>query len=321
MLIMSKAIFIEGVSPKGHTVFTQAFLNLLSNDDGVLYVGRTLNGCLSFSGETIEFDDSFLLQSRLQHAIGCIFYSIKAINKAKNKQADKIYLMSYDIISIPIISFLCFVFGIKLYAFEHNTVPQSFFKKMLQFLAFNVRRICFTPKAKEIYESMGQKAYLISLPFNEKPISLKVDQEEKYVFCPSASVSICDVITYVEINSEFLFYVKSNEKYSKKKNMIVRKYFDSYEEMLFNSKAIYVPITSVLRMSGPVIDAISYGKPVVMRKTSLSIYLKRIYPGFIYFDEKPLSEILDEFSIARKVNLKELNSNVRDCLNEIVNKK
>ncbi len=321
----NKSVFVESLSPTGHTQFNEVFLQMLACKSDVFFVGKSLKDKIKFNGLKKIFNDKNLHEGRIKHYICCLKNCLKSVYEAKKIGAENIYLFSYDILTIPIISIICFLCGIKIYTFEHNTVHYSGLKKWIQLLTINVTRLCFTPAANEIYKSIGQKTHLISLPIIERTDYMIGEEEEEeeeeevedYVFCPSGSVKISDILKFATKSEPVIFYVKSEKKIHTHGNIITRKYYDSYESMIKSAKAVYVPILSNERMSGPVIDAISFLKPVIMRKSELSIYLSNVYKGFIYFDDSNIQDTLKSFKDGEKINIDHINKKLKEQLNEI----
>jgi len=316
----AKTIFCEGISPTGHTTFTTGFLQLMARSKDTFFVGNSIEDKIDFNGKRVVFNDNFVRSSRPFHAIAFFALCLKILIHAKFRRFDRVVFFSYDILTIPFISLVAFSLRIKLTVFEHNTVPKSKSNCILQSMAVGVNRLCFTPCAVEKFKSLGQRTELISLPIQLRKKWESAQQVSKsYVFCPSASASLSRIIHYAEKNPDVIFYVKSSTSNSLPNNVVAKSFFADYDYWLEKCSLVYVPLSNTDRMSGPVIDAISYGKPVVMTKDTLSVFLSKKYHGYIFFDDLDVGSIISKYTrdSSSRPRLKELNEQLQKRLNEI----
>jgi len=323
---MNKVSFIEGVSPRGHININRFYITEMASKVSTVYIGHSLANFYEDISKVEFFCDNNLFGSRLFRAIGFVNNTIKSIYKAKKNNTKTVCLLSYD----PLLFFLVVYFskfmGIKLYAFEHNTVPvKGLHKYFFQYICFDwINRICYTPKAVEIYKQMGQKAIYSPHPIiNYENNLYKSDQlsqqifhyKKKYkfiVFCPSSSMSIDRLLLKAQEHSSFLFIVKT-KKTINLDNVITMPFFDNYNELLCASDFLYLSISLNARVSGPFFEAVGAGKKIILQKGAFYDYAVEHFKDYVLDDESGW-----EFGIIprKKINLEKYNNEIKSKLKD-----
>lgn len=312
-----RILFVECVSPKGHISFNKSFLKFLEHRILKIMIGKSISGDFNNNVNVEEFDDSYVSRNRLAHFVGCLKITIKALIDATTNNRASVVFFSYDILTLPVISLLSKLLNIEVYLFEHNTVPTNKIQKIIHKFAKSCKRICFTPYAHELYKTMGNQSVLISLPVEFSKINNGIENSLK-VLCPSANSNYQKIIEYSLRNSNFEFFVKSDIELGHP-NITSYKFLNDYFESISTSCAIYVPLKHEHRMSGPVIDALSLGKPVVISKSTLGDFLVKKYRGYIYYDDKNIDFILTDFCNSKnKIELENINNEIKLALNEFI---
>lgn len=188
-----------------------------------------------------------------------------------------------------LISYISKLLKIDLYTFEHNTIPEDgFFKSLLQRMCLkNVSRICYTPKAVDVFKKIGQRALYIPHPAIKLNVIKNNDNEldacyKKMVFCPSGSSDLELIKLKAKEHSDFLFVVKSNEKI-KIKNVLVKRYFNNYGFLIENADFVYLPVSFSSRVSGPFFEALAHSKIIIVNDNDFGRFVKSKYPNNVCF--------------------------------------
>lgn len=306
-----KIIVIEGVSPKGHVDFNKQIIEYLNGSIEAIFIGESIKSNYNLS-EVKSFDDSFVYKDRLRHAIGFLFAIYDVYKVTKNSKVDTYLLLSYDILSLPIIALYAKLAGIKMIACEHNTIPTSLIKKLLQRISNNIGRICFMPSVAKIYEQLGCNVLLTKLPLPD--FGKKTDRKltaSDYIFCPSASSDESRLISVATKNPKLKFLVKSSRKYDLE-NVLCEAFFDDYIGYISRCSAVYIPMKNNHRISGPLLDAISLGKQVILPPGELFDFAVDNFPNNIV----PESILSIDFEFENVyVDVERYNSNIKSEIN------
>ena len=291
----SKIVLIEGMSPRGHTQFNKYYIKSLSPYINKVYVGESLFNSYKNLAKVSFFDDKHLFKYRLVISISFLINTLKIIYKSKKNGTKYIILLSYDVSSLFIVVYFSKLFNMKLFVFEHNTVPtKGMHKKILQFICFDwVHRICYTPRAVEIYKSLNQKSKYIPLPIPikedfenklNKSLTLNNKEFDFVVFCPSSSASMNKVIEKAELYKNILFIIKTKIIINLD-NVVTKQYFENYEDIIESVDFFYLPVSLDSRVSGPFFEAIGAGKKVILSKGYFYDYAKKEFKQYILCDE------------------------------------
>ncbi len=258
-----RIVVIEGVSPKGHVDFNKQIIEYLNDAIKEIFIGDSIKSKYNFS-KIKSFNDSFVFKGRLSHAFGFLFAMFDIYKATKKSKIDTYLLLSYDILTLPVIALYAQLAGIKIIVCEHNTIPTSLIKKLLQKISSNVDRICFMPSVAKIYERLGCNVLLTKLPLPDfgKKIDRKVPASD-YIFCPSASSDESRIISVATKNQKLKFLLKSSNSYELE-NVLCKTFFDDYIGCISRCLAVYIPMKNSHRVSGPLLDAVSLGKQVIL---------------------------------------------------------
>lgn len=312
---MSKRIVvIEGVSPKGHVDFNKQILDYLNGSITDIFIGESLKS--RYNTDKVKcFNDSFVFKGRLSHAVGFLMAIYRIFKTTKSSKINTYLLLSYDILSLPVIALYAKIAGINVIACEHNTVPTSLSKKFLQKLSSNVGRICFMPSVSKIYERLGCNVLLTKLPLPDlgKDIDMKVPMSN-YIFCPSASSDEERIISEAAKNPELNFLLKSTKSYVLK-NVVCKTFFDDYIGSISGALAVYIPMKNSHRVSGPLLDAVSLGKQVILPSGELYDFAVDNFPNNVIHE----SELSIDFKFKDVyVDVENYNHVIRTELNSFV---
>jgi len=312
--VSKRIVVIEGVSPKGHVDFNKQILDYLNGSITDIFIGESLKS--SYNMDKIKyFGDSFVFKGRLSHAVGFLMAIYRIFKATKSSKIDTYLLLSYDILSLPVIALYAKIAGINVIVCEHNTVPTSPTKKLLQKLSSNVGRICFMPSVCKIYEQLGCNVLLTKLPLPDlaKNVDMKVPLSN-YVFCPSASSDEAKIISVATKNPELNFLLKSNNSYALN-NVVCKAFFDDYVGSVSGALAVYIPMKNSHRVSGPLLDAISLGKQVILPSGELYDFAIEHFPKNV-IHESELSIDLEFTNVY--VDIESYNHVIRTELNSFV---
>lgn len=301
-----RIVIIEGISPKGHIEFNKKIIEYLNDSVYEVFIGESINKQYhSFNSKA--FDDSFVSKSRLSHAVGFLRAMYNIYKATKMKNIDAYLLLSYDILTLFIISNYGKLVGINIIVCEHNTIPTNLTKKCLQKLSRNVSRICFMPSVANIYREIGCNVLLTKLPLPE--YLKKEDIQESpmdYIFCPSASSDEKRIVDVAKKNPKLKFLLKSKNSYDLE-NLSSKAFFDDYIECLSNCLAAYIPMKTKHRVSGPLHDAVSLGKQVILPPGELFDFAIATFPN----------NIIEESQLKNNYKFKNFYVNVENFNKEI----
>lgn len=309
-----KIIVIEGVSPKGHVDFNKQIIEYLNGSIEAIFIGESIKSNYNIS-QVKFFDDSFVYKNRLRHAIGFLLAIYDIYKVTKNSKVDTYLLLSYDILSLPVIALYAKLAGIKIISCEHNTIPTSLIKKFIQRVSNNVGRICFMPSVAKIYERLGCNVLSTKLPLPD--FGKKTDRNltpSDYIFCPSASSDESRIISVATRNPKLKFLVKSSKTYNLG-NVSCETFFDDYIGCISRSLAVYIPMKNNHRISGPLLDAVSLGKQVILPPGELFDFAVDNFPNNVI----PESNVSIDFEFESVyVDVEHYNSNIKSEINFFV---
>jgi len=293
-------VFFEGMSPIGHILFNRFLIETLNSDIEKIYLGKSVVSEYQDTHQNIEsFNDSYQSSNRIISFIGFIVIALKVLLKTKIAGSKKICFLSYDLPALFIISYFGKVLGIKIFVFEHNTIPNRLIKYFFQFLCFRfVHRICFTTSAEKIYLKMNQKVHLIRHPLLNRDLEILkgsdrsiqdiklLKENYKYVvFCPGAQSPVDKIKAKAQEYPNMLFVVKTKEKIIKK-NILTSKYFSDYYGILAIIDFIYLPFNYGSRISGPFYEGVVYEKKSIMGDCELRKNLQGDFSDYVLLEEK-----------------------------------
>jgi hypothetical protein len=285
-------VFSDPVAPRGHVKINQFYLNHLASASDYLYVGSDLLKSYDTFNMTVNcFNEKKLSSSRFLHWFYTLLISISSVYRAYRNRSTVVFF-SYDISNLFLVTYLAGLLGVKIKVFEHNTAPgQSIFKKVLQNICYNkvLLRFCYTKDiSKQFYNGVeiGHPMTSLVIPTNNRENIFEVTSFEHVVFCPSASASLERIYELASKNLSALFIVKSISKI-KYKNVICQKYFDNYELVLNSCDYVYLPVSGLDRISGPLYEAIAVSKKVIVDRNDFGKQALAMFPMYVQFFDEP----------------------------------
>jgi len=315
-----KIIAIDALSPKGHITINDFYLNSMGLNVAMFVIGSSIFSKYNKIENRVEFDDSFLKRGRVIHLLFTLCLVLKYLVIAKVKGIDKVVLFSYDIGNVFILSYVSKILGIKLYLFEHNTIPgEHWAKRWLQRLVLKstVVRFCYTKSALDEFDKLNQSCLFLEHPILEN-VSFdqlsdtfldKASQFEYIAFCPSANADVDKIIAFCDLHQNVLFVVKTNLKI-KKSNCITKAFFENYNAIMKVSDFIYLPVNLKSRVSGPLFEAMFYGKKIIVELNDFGIFAAGRFNGNVQFSS-------GEWSVStRKFDVLSYNNIIKNQLNK-----
>jgi len=269
---VEKIVLYEGMSPRGHVELTKFYHNSLKSLDSQLYVGKSLKDYFPNTQNVNFFDDELLLKGKYFSRFFFILNTLKLYIYCHKEKVNKVVFLSYNANVMFVLMWIASILRLKVYCFEHNTVPSSSkIKAFLQKLCTKrLVRMCFMPDAVNFYKNLNLTSIYIPHPFLNVEIlnnikgTSTIKEQGKYsrlVFCPSGQSDINRIINRAKENPDVFFLVKSKEKIDVN-NIKAIPYLDNYYETLKSCDLVYLPIDFDFRVSGPFFESIAFGKPV-----------------------------------------------------------
>lgn len=286
--------FIEGCSPKGHVTLNNFYLKELEPNTRFTFIGKSLkNDYLSLKNISY-FDDSSLKKSRFIHAMTFCKNSLAILLKLKRNNVSNVCFLSYDLATFFIVCLFARLLSVKLFTFEHNTVPgNKKTKHILHKLCINnVVHICYTSQAKQKFNLLNKKAVFIPHPAIIQKVSGSSSNSEtkKFfnnnkmtVFCPSASSDIKLIEQRINSHPDIQFIIKSPKSFAQE-NVIAKKLYNDYWDILQNCNFVYLPINIEDRVSGPFYEALASGKQIILSESQFYHYANKKFTGSIILD-------------------------------------
>ena len=246
--------------------------------------------------------------NKLEHFLN-MFYVKKLFKK---NRYDALYFLTYDTISSGIFFKLFFDKSAPILIHEHKNIDElrnSFLKRLI-YKKFTVDyHIVYEKYIGEfIKEKYYKRYFIISHPFYNIDINISRDNDNQ-IFSPSSRINQKDKRKLIEIckkNNIKLFLKDSFDK--REKNIIQKKRFKNYYELMKSSKFIFVANNFENRSSGVVYEALSMNKTVISIKDKFMIEMKKKYPKNIFIIDD-INEL--PFLIKNKINSKNI-SNFRN---------
>jgi hypothetical protein len=298
----NRIVFIEGVSPRGHVSCNLGLLEQVHRSVQCFHVGKSIASEYSSCEKVKVFEDRWFSHGRLMHSIAFFLISCRLLRRARAEKIRRVCFMSYDVSSMFLVVFYGRFLGLNLYAFEHNTIPSSFLLRVLQRIqGRQLRHLCFSVDSLNAFRKIGMKACLTEHPLYSKisnaPLPRKLLDKKKgfrsMVFCPSASASFELICAKARMYSDVLFVAKT-EYVSSQANLYVEKFFQDFDSIFRASDAVYMPMEGryLGRVSGPLFEAMSLNKPIILSEGGLHDFVVEIFPEHIHLDSQRTFELL-----------------------------
>jgi len=288
-------IFIEMMSPKGHIRLNEFYLEALWEPGDRLILGESLQGSYT------DFSP-ILFRDRFGNFISRIYSAIAALRLIPIGSKREICFLSYDLLLMPAVVALLRLRGWRVFAFEHNTTPNSPMKRSFhRAIGKEVCHFSYAPYVSDRFSNLGLKVRTISHPILTSPkeasgagpeVALVLSRSgefENVVFCPSASVSWEQIEPLATSRPRTLFVVKSNAKVNAK-NVLSFPFFEEYLEILAICDAVYIPFSRDDKVSGPFFEALGAGKIVVVKDNVFGRYAKSEFACQVRFEDEEWSQ-------------------------------
>ncbi len=284
-----KIIVADLMNPRGHKAINEFYLQLIRDVDSEFITFFSSSSNLSNGSFNFEYEDEYLKYNRVLSAIGSLITVFKLFKIVRNKRLKMIVLMSYDITSLPIISFLnkFFFRDVKVLTFEHNTAPVK--KKSIKSTLHKISgdkliKLCYSNSLTKLYRDFSCKAIHVHHPILtlKKAVNQNNQLNENYVFCPSGSSDLkCIREAPVLFNRPIVF--KSKIKIA---GVDTVPYFDDYYDVLSKCKLVYLPVTLHNRVSGPFFEALYYNKLIVVERNNFGFFAKDVASNNVIFSDE-----------------------------------
>ncbi|MFH4508495.1 hypothetical protein [Vibrio alginolyticus] len=318
-----KIVLYEGMSPRGHVELTKFYIECLKNLDTQLFVGNSLKHHFTSVNKVVFFDDKLLRKGRLLSSFSFILNTLRVFTYCRMKGIKKITFLSYNANVMFLMMWVANLIGLKVYCFEHNTVPDgSRLKLLLQKMCTSrLHRICYMPQIVSLYEKINLKAEFIPHPFlNIKASKLVQDcdsisrlkKEQLVIFVPSGLSDIERVKKQAIKNPDKIFVVKTKFDIDLS-NVTTKKFFENYYDVLKACDIVYFPIDFNYRVSGPFYEAIAFGKPIVIEGSgNFKEFARSEFPEYI------LENFQSEVNL-NNIDRERYNEEVKNKLLKVVN--
>lgn len=319
--------FVDFFSVRSHVRLNHFYLRFAELQSAHIYVSEELFD--EYKGANLHSLGRFACSGKFSRRFGT---AIRLLYLIAYLRPNKVVFLSYDLVSMWVLSNFLMLFGIKIVLFEHNTYPTGFLKLLAHKLIGNrVLRLVFTNYLQRDYTELGLKSCEIAHPIPEPTQSVEIDRKYRaYLdsqfsqtkdflgFCPSSSVHIDYVLDFSRKCKSLNLFAKGNELQSTE-DVICRNYFDDYNSVLLASDFVYIPFDLSTKVSGPVFDALSIGKPVILKRNRFGRYVCEAFPGSVLFDdvcEDALYSFLDSFD--QRIPLQNWNKDISDKFYNLV---
>lgn len=285
-------LFIDMMSDKEHAKLNNFYINSLWIKNSKLAISKEVSKLYE------NFDQSHhsskIFKGGFFNRFLLCFQTLKTCFMHKPKIA---WFLSYDLLTFPIIALYLQLLGIKIYTFEHNTIPTTFSKKIFHKLfKTSVTRLALTPYTTNYYIRIGLNCKHIPLPcvrgkknmlasLEELPeIKKRKDNFEWIALCPSGSINPNQLEQIAKRKPHILFAYKCKSPI-KLPNIITYSYLSQYEEALLSFDFLYIPMEKHFKVSGPVYDAIALGKTVILKNNNFGRYIRSLFPSLVFFED------------------------------------
>lgn len=314
---MKKTLYVECIPNVGHTKINEFYISCLENKLDTVYIEKITYPLYKKKENIHPLNVATQHPLRVIRGLFFLIATLKCIKIAKKSKIPTICFLSYDFLFFPITVIIAKLCGIRLFAFEHNTAPNSKLKKIIQSLCFTgVTRICFTPKNVELFQKCLGKAIYIPHPICSKnPATHPVPDEiatnkhrYKYiVFCPSGSTCHQRLSDQCRSYPDILFIIKTLKEIDLP-NTISKPFFENYDALMHHADFIYIPINNNLKVSGPFYEAIGENKHIILNNSYFYDYSKSLFPNLVHNDEQNFN--LLEIK-TNKIDIAEYNNTIK----------
>ncbi|KAA0947508.1 hypothetical protein FQ186_05155 [Pseudomonas sp. ANT_H14] len=279
-------IFVDMMSPVGHVRINSFYLNSLWQEGDVLMIGRQLSKKFDGFNKVIIKDNSSSKFNR-------IFIAFQVICQLICKPGHKVCFLSYDLALMPIVMLILRVVNCQVFAFEHNTVPETNLKKVFQRASGkDLLHITYAKHISLVFDGLGLSSCVVDHPALTperastwpevryiESIKVKFD---KVIYSPSGSVLWDDIQQMATKHPEHLFVFKG-EPLTDETNIVSFRLIEGYLEMLLLCDAVYIPFDWRTKVSGPFYEAMALGKVVVLKDNEFGRFCKSRFPNNVEY--------------------------------------
>jgi hypothetical protein len=299
-------LVIDPLEPKGHIMFNGALINILKLIGNVTFAGSK-KYITNFDCNHIYINHTRNKKNKLSYRIDCLLKLFKIKKEIEFDLYDIVIISSFETISFSIFS--TFIQE-KIYLVNHNNLDElrsSVTKRLFyKSISKNITMWCLERYFCDYVEGLtNMNTLYIPHPLNKKQNnqSPQYEKKNKILFAPSGSSDKEWILRIFNEEKDFLFYAKCNEEKSNEHNKLIT-YFESYNEILLSADCIFLPLNFDYRVSGPFIEAMSLGKPIIMTKSKYAIEMQKLYPRVIRIIEHS-SEISKMFNELTNIDKEE----------------
>ncbi|MCP4409231.1 MAG: hypothetical protein GY807_16050 [Gammaproteobacteria bacterium] len=214
----------------------------------------------------------------------------------------ELILLSYDLLSFPLITNVSRLLKIGVTCFEHNTAPTTKARIFSHKLAGNFAlRLVYTPYLSRMYRQLGLSCEYIPHPCVKPPddisdhsnnsrLNRRASSFEFVVFCPSGSVDLRQ-IEEISVFYPTHYFICKSRRLSTHFNIYTQCTYLNYQSIMSMSDAVYIPFKRNCKISGPFFEAMAMGKPAVVLDNEFGMYLKSLFPSNVHFSFEEISYI------------------------------
>lgn len=303
--IEKKILIIDLTFVKQHKFINQKYIDLISEQYKVILLNdlnfyKKTNNNIEIKNVNFLHNFKNRLFSRISILIN-IKKSLKIL-KELEKNVDKVFVLTYDVITIYYLYYYIKKMKKELYLFEHQQLSE-YDKPIKNFFTSkyknNVKHIILEESFKdEFVKKNNIKKENIEICYH--PLKEKKEKNKYQVLCISSSndeTNIKKLLEEIKERKEIRFsaLIRSREiskEYHDKKIIFENRYYSDEEiENYYKNCEIVLILLNInefkMRLSGHIFEALSFGKKVLLPKWSYSQELASKYPNTIYIiDEK-----------------------------------
>lgn len=281
-------IYIDWMSPIGHIRINKFYLDALwRTGDSLLVGGRLFSSYPKYH--------KYEIPSASAGYFSRFVVLIKIIIHILRLKDQKICFLSYDLFFMPALMCLLRVGKFKVYAFEHNTAPDKWIKRLFHRLCG--RQLFHFAYADHIcadLQRLGLSSSVVNHPAIVpehtgclKEVDFLTDIiKSKYkaiVFCPSGSVPWKEILNASLKNPDY-FFVFKGRPLSESRNILAFERVEGYRELIEACDFIYIPFNWESKVSGPFYEAIASGKFIIMKDNKFGRFCKQLFPRQVGFN-------------------------------------
>lgn len=314
---MNNLILLDLLSPKGHRNLNKKIcVEFLNHGCEINYY--TSDDFFEFL-KTSFFHINWMNDSSNRFVLFFKFllFFIKSLkNFEKN---NPIVFLSYDFIHFPFF-FFYYLFGFKVYTFEHNTVPEGNYLRTTVLLylhkifAKSFTRICLSPVVTDFFQlhncnSIYIGHYVVELIEPSEP-SFYLSINSKYVFVPTGSYDLDTLLNFSNKFSHLTIVVKRNDVIPSTYSNIHQVDYLDYNDYCFllkNCLFVYLPVSFKYRVSGPFYESLFFSKSIVLSESGFSSF---IYNDLKFSNHVFLNELPSRFEISKVFDYKDYNQSI-----------